>query len=104
MSSSLNLSLTDELRSFVDAHSGDGTLYATPSEFVRDLLRQRKSQLEAQAARNAILEGYHDALAARVVEFDGHLLSLLKKARKLAPTLSAEVVMLHEKLTASRKE
>lgn len=45
MSSSINLSLTDELRAFVDANSGDGTLYATPSEFVRDLLRQQKSRL-----------------------------------------------------------
>ena len=36
MSSSLNLSLTDELREFVNQHSGDGT----PSEFVRDILRQ----------------------------------------------------------------
>ena len=81
MSSSLNLSLTDELRSFVDTHSGDGTLYATPSEFVRDLLRQRKSQLEAQAVRNGILEGYRDAIAGRVVEFDGDLLGVLKKAQ-----------------------
>ena len=48
MSSSLNLSLTDELRDFVDQHSGDGTLYATPSEFVRDILRQRKLQREAE--------------------------------------------------------
>jgi len=47
MSSSLNLSLTDELREFVDQNSGDGTMYATPSEFVRDLLRQKKLQLEA---------------------------------------------------------
>ena len=82
MSSSLNLSLTDELRSFVDSHSGDGTLYATPSEFVRDLSRQRKSQLEAQAARNGILEGYRDAIAGRVVEFDGDLPSVLKKAKE----------------------
>ncbi|MBW2701853.1 MAG: hypothetical protein JRF33_13640 [Deltaproteobacteria bacterium] len=81
MSSSLNLSLTDELRSFVDANSGDGTLYATPSEFVRDLLRQRKSQQEAQAIRGGILEGYRDALAGRVVEFDGDLLKVLKKAK-----------------------
>ena len=47
MSSTLNLSLTDELRSFIDANCGDGTMYATPSEFVRDLLRQRKAQQEA---------------------------------------------------------
>ncbi len=33
MSSTLNLSLTDELRALVNENSGDGTLYATPSEF-----------------------------------------------------------------------
>jgi len=82
MSSTLNVSLTDELRAFIDANCGDGTLYATPSEFVRDLLRQRKSQLEAEATRNSILEGYRDAIEDRVVEFRGDLQSILKKAKK----------------------
>ena len=82
MSSTLNLSLTDELRAFVDSNSGEGTLYATPSEFVRDMLRQRKSQLEAKAAREGILEGYQDAIAGRTVEFKGDLIGLLKKAKK----------------------
>ena len=50
MGSTLNLSLTDELREFVDKNSGDGTMYATPSEFVRDLLRQQKQRQEAAAA------------------------------------------------------
>lgn len=36
MKSTLNLSLTDELRALIDENSEDGTLYATPSEFVRD--------------------------------------------------------------------
>lgn len=80
MSSTLNLSLTDELRAFVDENCGDGTLYATPSEFVRDLLRQHKRQVEAAKARDAILEGYQDAIAGRTVPFDGNLRSLLKKA------------------------
>ena len=39
MARTLKLSLTDELRDFIDRNCGDGTLYATPSEFVRDLLR-----------------------------------------------------------------
>jgi antitoxin ParD1/3/4 len=81
MSSSINLSLTDELRAFVDANSGDGTLYATPSEFVRDLLRQQKVRQEAAAARDAILEGYEDAVAERTVPFKGDLRSLLKKVK-----------------------
>jgi antitoxin ParD1/3/4 len=42
MDSTLNLSLTDELRAFVDGESGDGTMYATPSEFVPDLIRKHK--------------------------------------------------------------
>lgn len=81
MGSTLNLSLTDELRAFIDQNCGDGTLYATPSEFVRDLLRQKKRQLEAAAAREAIIEGYQDAIAGRVVAFDGDLKSLLKKSK-----------------------
>ena len=40
MSSTLNLSLTDELRWFVDANIGEGTLYATPSEQEKAALRQ----------------------------------------------------------------
>ncbi len=82
MSSSLNLSLTDELRAFVDQNSGDGTLYATPSEYVRDLLRQQKARQEAAAARDAIIEGYQDAIAGRTFEFKGDLQSLLKNVRK----------------------
>jgi len=81
MSSSLNLSLTDELREFVDQHSGDGTLYATPSEFVRDILRQRKLQLDAQTLREGILEGFQDLIDNRVHEFKGSLSSIMNKAR-----------------------
>ncbi len=79
MPSTLNLSLTDELRSFIDANCGDGTMYATPSEFVRDLLRQRKARQEAELARDGILAGYRDAIDGRVLEFRGDLFSLLKK-------------------------
>lgn len=82
MANSLNLSLTDELRAFIDKNSGDGTLYATPSEFVRDILRRHKAQEEAAQARDAILDGYQDAIAGRTVEFKGNLKTLLKKARK----------------------
>jgi antitoxin ParD1/3/4 len=82
MASSLNLSLTDELRAFVDENSGDGTLYATPSEFVRDVLRRHKAELEASKVREAIIDGYQDAIAGRVVDFDGDLRSALEKVRK----------------------
>lgn len=79
MANTLNLSLTDELRAFIDENCGDGTLYATPSEFVRDLLRQKKSQIEAARARDAIVEGYQDAISGRTVKYEGDLRSLLKR-------------------------
>jgi antitoxin ParD1/3/4 len=82
MANSLNLSLTDELRAFIDKNSGDGTLYATPSEFVRDVLRRYKAQEEAAQVRGAIIQGYQDAVAGRTVEFRGDLKTLLKKAKQ----------------------
>lgn len=81
MANSLNLSLTDELRAFIDENSGDGTLYATPSEFVRDLLRQRKLEIEAEKVRSTIISGYEDLIAGRTYEYDGDLMALMKKAK-----------------------
>ena len=71
MASSLNLSLTDELRAFVDENSGDGTLYATPSEFMRVVLREKKQRLEAAKIRDSILDGFKDVIAGRSVEYQG---------------------------------
>lgn len=82
MASSLNLSLTDELRAFVDANSGDGTMFATPSEFVRHLLREKKERQDAEAARDAILEGYREAISGRTIAFKGNLRDLMQKAKK----------------------
>jgi antitoxin ParD1/3/4 len=78
--STLNLSLTDELRAFINRNSGDGTLYATPSEFVRDVLREKKERLETAQIRDAILEGYDDAIHGRTVPYRGNLRRLLKEA------------------------
>ena len=82
MANSLNLSLTDELRLFIDKNSGDGTLYSTPSEFVRDIIRRHKAQEEASEVRDAIIAGYQDAIEGRTVAFNGDLKALLKKASK----------------------
>ena len=82
MGSSLNLSLTEELRAFVDENCGDGTPYATPSEFVCDLLRQRKSRQDAAQARDAIIVGYQDSIEGRVYPFNGDLKSLLNKVNE----------------------
>lgn len=77
MGGTLRLTLTDELRAFVDENSGDGTLYATPGEFVRDLLRRKKEELEAARVRTAILEGYEDVLSGRTTEYGGSLRAFL---------------------------
>lgn len=81
MSSSINLSLTDELRAFIDQNSGDGSLYATPSEFLRSLLREKKERMEAAALRSAIHQGYQDAIAGRITRFSGDLKADLKGHR-----------------------
>lgn len=82
MANTLKLSLTDELRSFIEENCGDGTLYATPSEFVCDLLRQKKLQIEAATVRDAIVAGYQDAVAGCVTPFEGNVRTLLKKVGK----------------------
>ena len=80
---SINLSLTDELRAFIDENSGDGTLYSTPSEFLRDVLREKKRSIEAKAVRDAVLDGYRDLSEGRVLEYDGDLRRSMKRANKL---------------------
>lgn len=55
MSRSLNLTLTDELRAFIDRNWGDGTFYATPTEFMRYVLRENKHPLEVDELRAGLL-------------------------------------------------
>jgi antitoxin ParD1/3/4 len=82
MSSSLNLTLTDELRAFIDRNCGDGTLYATPTEFMRDVLREKKQRMDAADLRAGILEGYQDAIAGRTTEFSGDLKKDMARFKK----------------------
>ena len=81
MARSINLSLTDELRAFLDRNSGDGTLFSTPSEFVRDLIREKKARQEAAALRQSVLEGYADARDGRTHEYTGDLRAMLDAFR-----------------------
>ena len=82
MARSINLSLTDELRAFLDENSGDGTLFSTPSEFVRDLIRNKKERQDAAALREAVLAGYDDVLHGRTLPLDGDLRAMIAKARQ----------------------
>ena len=62
MASSMNLSLTDELRNFVDSRVGDTGVYATPSEYLRDLIRR---DMEGQIAVARVLNGLDDVAHGR---------------------------------------
>ena len=79
MGSSIKLFLTDELCSFVNENIGAGSLYATPSEFVRDLIREKKQRQEAGRMRDSIIAGYQDAIEGRTHKFNGDLQTLLEK-------------------------
>jgi antitoxin ParD1/3/4 len=57
MSSSLNVSLTDELRRFVDTRASDQDVYSTPSEYIRDLIRR---DMEGAAIRAKVRRGLDD--------------------------------------------
>lgn len=79
---SLNIALTDEMKKFVSSQSGSGTLYSTPSEYVRDLIRHEKDRQEAAAIRNAIIQGYSDVIYSRTHKFSGDLIADLKAHKK----------------------
>lgn len=81
MNSMIRLSLTDDLLAFVDANSGDGTLYATPGEFVIAVLREKMHRMEASAICEAALDGLQDVAAGRTVEYRGDLKRILRKTR-----------------------
>lgn len=78
MANSLNLNLTNDLKKFISEQSGDDSLYSTPSEYVRDLIRKDKERKEAAELRKGILEGYSDVIAGRTRKFSGDLLKDLK--------------------------
>jgi antitoxin ParD1/3/4 len=62
MASSMNLSLTDELRDFVKSRTGDAGLYSTPSEYLRDLIRR---DMETQATVAHVMSGLDDLANGR---------------------------------------
>ena len=79
---SLNIALTDEMKKFIASQSGSGTLYATPSEYVRDLIRHERDRLEAANLRNAVIEGYQDVIHGRTRKFSGNLMADLQAHKK----------------------
>ncbi len=65
MASSLNLSLTDELREFINSRTGEDGVYSTPSEYLRDLIRR---DMESQGIVTHVLDGLDDIKHSRFSE------------------------------------
>ncbi|SNZ21378.1 ribbon-helix-helix domain-containing protein [Cohaesibacter gelatinilyticus] len=57
MAKAMNVSLTEPLREFVDSQTGENGLFATPSEYLRDLIRRDMEQSEVV---NHVLAGLKD--------------------------------------------
>jgi antitoxin ParD1/3/4 len=73
LSSTLNVQLTDALRRYVDERASDKDVYATPSEYIRDLIRQ---DMQDRAVAMNALEGLHDLRHGRfsdksILDFKG---------------------------------
>lgn len=81
MTPTFNITLTDELSTFVDQQTGPGTIYTTRSEYSRGLIREKMERVEAATLRSAVLEGYSDIRAGRVHTYDGDLNSLMNQSR-----------------------
>lgn len=62
MHSSLNAQLTDALRKYVDERASDKDVYATPSEYIRDLIPQGR---QVRVVALNILEGLADLRQGR---------------------------------------
>lgn len=62
MSSTLNVQLTDALRRYVDERASDNDVYATPSEYIRDLIRR---DMQDRAIALNVLDGLEDLKHAR---------------------------------------
>ena len=58
MGSSLHVSLPDEMRRYVDRIADGSAIYATPSEYVRDLIRKDMEKMEVY---HSLLQGLDEA-------------------------------------------
>lgn len=67
MGASLHVSLPDEMRQFVDRISNGSSRYATPSEYVRDLIRKDMEKMEVY---QQLLQGLDQAERGEFVPDD----------------------------------
>ena len=71
MAERINARLSKPLAEFVGRMVGEAGLYETPSEYVRDLIRRDMERRESGMVQDAILAGYRDLAAGRVLASSG---------------------------------
>lgn len=81
MNNTIAVPLTDELIRFVNSRVGDGSLYTTPDDYIRDLLRQKMLEVESQYVGESILAGLDDAAAGKTYEFNGDLRDVMSRVK-----------------------
>ena len=79
MASPPNRRANGDQRDIIDQESDGERPHASPSDRSHDDLHQPEAVL---LARQAIVEGYQDAISGRAVEFRGSLSSAREKARR----------------------
>jgi len=68
---SLNISMPDELRDFVERRTKE-THHATPTEYIRSLVREDRKRAEQDQLEKLLLEGLDSGRPITVTDLDGY--------------------------------
>jgi antitoxin ParD1/3/4 len=81
---SLNISMPDELRDFVDLRTKQ-THHATPTEYIRSLVRDDQKRAEQEMLETLLLEGLMSGKPIKVDDIDAYFArkkkAMLQRAR-----------------------
>ena len=67
----MTVRISGALSEFVASNVGENGSYENISEYVRDLIRRDMERREGQLLQDAVLDGYRDLAAGRVLASDG---------------------------------
>jgi antitoxin ParD1/3/4 len=81
---SLNISMPDELRDFVDLRTKQ-THHATPTEYIRSLVREDQKRADQEKLEALLLDGLKSGKPIKVDDIDAYFAkkkAMLQRARK----------------------
>ena len=84
---SLNISMPDELREFVERRTKE-THHATPTEYIRSLVRDDRKRAEQDKLEKLLLEGLDSGRPVSVTDLDGYF---AKKKQSLLERINSKV-------------